>query len=91
MSDPTELGIAYRYVGEAGAYVMGVPARDLTEYDVWDVGQREGIDRGHIEASGLYEPVDWVEVPPFCGARTADGGRCRHRVAAWGERCWQHE
>lgn len=43
--------IRYRYVG-AGAFVHGVPARDLADADLAD------IDVPELEASGLYERAD---------------------------------
>jgi hypothetical protein len=79
----------YRYIGH-GAYVMGVPARDLDAADVLEVMEREGIGALEIEASGLYEPARWQEVAPFCGSMR-DGRRCWRPVAEWGERCEEHE
>jgi len=79
----------YRYVGPG--FLMGVPARDLTAADLLEVREREGVTRAVIEASGIYEPISAAEVPPFCGAPMGDGGRCKRRVACWGERCYQHE
>ena len=69
---------------------MAVPARDLTAADLIDVLEREGITRGTIEASGIYEPVRLVEIAPFCGAGLADGERCWEPVACWGDRCGEH-
>ena len=86
-SESTEIGTVYRYIGPG--YVMGLPARDLTEADVQDVEQREHITREDIESSGIYEPVEFAEVRPFCGAET-DQGRCRELVAEWGQRCPDH-
>jgi hypothetical protein len=80
----------YKFVGEAGQYLHAVPARDLTGADLVEVEEREGITAEEIECCGLYERVDWYEVPPFCGAPTGAGGRCRRRVEQWGQRCWQH-
>jgi len=42
--------VAYRYVG-AGAFLSGIPARDLTSADV------ATLDVELIESSGLYEKV----------------------------------
>ena len=81
--------IRYRYIGK-GRYLMAVPARDLTAADLIDVLEREGITRGTIEASGIYEPVWLVEIAPFCGAALEDGGRCWEPVACWGNRCEEH-
>ena len=81
--------ILYRYLGPG--YMMCVPARDLTAADILEVVEREGITLEEIEASGLYEAVSLVEVQPFCGAPTRDGGRCRRWVAQWGEYCYQHQ
>lgn len=87
----TELHIVYRWIGPSNAYLNAVPARDLTAADLIDVEDREGITAETIEQSGLYEPVKLAEVPPFCGAGTEDGGRCRRPVNLWGLRCWQHK
>jgi len=78
----------YRYIGPG--YLNGVPARDLTAADIIEVHDREGITRDQIEASGIYEWVRWVEIKPFCGARMANGQRCRQRVPEWGDLCRQH-
>lgn len=83
--------ITYRFIGAPGQYLNAVPARDLVGADLVELEAREGITAADIERSGLYEPVDWVEVAPFCGAETTDGGRCRREVGEWGERCWQHD
>ena len=81
---------AYSYIGD-GAYLMGVPARDLTEGDLAEILEREGLTREDVEASGLYERLEQVEVEPFCGAELDGGRRCRRKVGRWGERCYQHE
>lgn len=81
---------AYRYIA-AGAYVVGIPARDLTEADLAEILEREGLTRDDVEASGLYERLAQVEVEPFCGAELEGGRRCRRKVGRWGERCYQHE
>ena len=81
--------IRFRYLGPG--YLMGVPARDLTAADLIDVLEREGVTAAEIEASGAYEPVNLVEVQPFCGAALANGGRCWEPVACWGDRCEEHK
>lgn len=81
---------AYRYVGD-GAYMMGVPARDLTPADLAEVERRERITEAEIAASGLYAPMEDVEVAPFCGAELPEGGRCQEPVESWGERCEEHK
>ena len=84
------MNTVYRYVG-GGEYVMGVPARDLMPEDLIEVEEREGITEAEIVASGLYVPMEDVEVAPFCGAALGDGGeRCREPVERWGERCEEH-
>ena len=88
MNESTVSFIEYKYLGPG--YLASVPARDLTAADLVEVGEREGITREEIEASGVYEAVDVVEVEPFCGAPTEKDGRCRRRVARWGARCYQH-
>lgn len=80
----------FRWEGRPGQYLNAVPARDLVGADLVAIEDREGVTPEMILASGLYEPVDWVEVAPFCGAATEDGGRCGRRVSDWGQRCWQH-
>ena len=80
--------ISLQYVGD-GAYLVGVPARDLMPADLLEVALREGIGLETILASNLYRVVEWVEVAPFCGAPT-DEGRCREPVDAWGDRCTLH-
>jgi hypothetical protein len=89
LSDLIAAHTVYRYVGPG--YLMGVPARDLTASDLLEVREREGVTRAVIEASGIYEPISAAEVPPFCGAPTGEGGRCKRRVERWGERCYQHQ
>jgi len=79
----------YRYIGH-GAYLMGVPARDLSAADLLEVEEREAITAAAIEASGLYEPARWQEVQPFCGA-VVDGRRCWRAVVEWGARCEEHK
>ena len=86
-SDLTAAFTAYRYIGPG--YVVGIPARDLTEADLVAIEKREHITREHVEASGIYEPVAFIEVHPFCGAPT-DWGRCRALVDEWGQRCPDH-
>jgi len=82
--------IIYKFIGPAGAYVMALPARDLTGADV--VGaEREHITVAMIEGCGLYVKAEFVEVRPFCGAATVEGGRCRRGVEEWGQRCYQHQ
>ena len=49
--------VVWRYVG-SGAWVNGVPARDLTEGDVEALAQREGIGEDVIGGCGLYELVE---------------------------------
>lgn len=49
----SNLNIVYRYTGPG--YVVGIPARDLTEQDLQEIEAREGITRELVEASGLYE------------------------------------
>lgn len=88
-SELIDVYMAYKYIGK-GAFIMGVPARDLSEADLAEVLDREGITRAEIEASGLYVPAGQDEVKPFCGEPTAAGGRCSRKVSAWGERCHQH-
>lgn len=92
LRDLTERHIVYRYIGTGGRYLMGVPKRDLISEDLLGVYQREGITRADIEASGLYELVEYqTEVEPFCGASTGDGKHCSRKVKKWGERCYQHK
>jgi len=47
--------VVLEYLGTG--WVMGVPARDLTERDLDEVREREGITRDEIEGSGLYRVV----------------------------------
>lgn len=79
----------YRYVGPG--YVVGIPARDLTEADLAGIWEREGLTRVDVEASGLYVAEEMVEVTPFCGIPTADGSPCRRTVPCWGDYCFQHK
>jgi len=90
VSETIKSATVFRYVGD-GAYAMGVPARDLTRFDLVEIEQREGITEADVERTGLYVVVEVVEVKPFCGAETASGGRCKRTVGAWGERCYQHQ
>lgn len=99
MNEPIAIYIEFRYIGE-GAFLNGVPARDLTGMDLVDVEAREGIGPEVIAACGLYERVKTVEVAPFCGAvlryaeaATQDGPaeRCREPVEEWGQRCEVHQ
>jgi len=79
----------YKWIGRPGGYLNAVPARDLYPRDVLELEEREGITEEDIRLSGLYEPTEWVEVGPFCGAPD-EGGRCREPVADWGLRCEEH-
>ena len=79
----------FEYIGPG--YLIGVPARDLTAADLVEVRERERITRKVIVESGLYKQVDVVEVEPFCGAPTVDGGRCQRPVERWGDHCYQHQ
>jgi len=45
--------VVLRWVGPG--WLMAVPARDLTEEDLREIWQREGIERAVIEGSGFYE------------------------------------
>jgi hypothetical protein len=89
VSEPTGSYTVYRYIGD-GAYVMGVPARDLFPADLLMLAERS-IPESVLIASGLYEPNAIVEIEPFCGAPLADGGRCKETVSEWGQRCPIHE
>ena len=44
--------VTYRYIGE-GAYLHGVPTRDLTKEDLDALP--DGVSKKDLEASGLYE------------------------------------
>jgi len=90
MSDLTEIGTVYKFVGREGQYLNAVPARNLKPQDLMDLESREGITEDDIRLSGLYEPTEWAEVEPFCGAPLEEGGRCREPVAEWGLRCERH-
>jgi len=48
--------VVFEYVGPG--YVMGVPARDLTEGDLVEVREREGIGVDVVEGCGLYVRVE---------------------------------
>jgi len=89
VSEPTGSYTVYRYVGD-GAYVMGVPARDLYPADLLMLAER-GIPESVLSDSPLYETAERVEIEPFCGAPLAEGERCRETVADWGQRCPIHE
>jgi len=91
VNEPIAPHTVYRWVGPPGAYLNAVPARSLVGADLVELEGREGITPETILQSGLYEPSEWVEIAPFCGAELADGTRCRHGVAAWGRRCSEHE
>lgn len=78
-----EAHMVYRYVGPG--YLMGVPARDLTAADLLEVREREGVSRAEIEATGIYEPMNLIEIEPFCGVEG-----CREPVGEWGEHCGAH-
>ena len=90
MSERRAFGLAYRWIGAEGQYLNGVPARDLYPQDILEVADREGITEEDIRLSGLYEPAEFAEIEPFCGAALPDGGRCREPVADWGLRCERH-
>jgi len=90
VKEPIEAHTVFRWVGREGQYVIGVPTRDLTAADLLEIERREGITEEEIALTGLYERVELAEVEPFCGAPTAEGGRCRRAVEVWGERCYQH-
>jgi len=91
VSEDTERHIRYRWIGRSGQFVMGIPSRDLTAEDLLRLEEMQGITESQVRGCGLYEPVETAEVAPFCGAALDNGERCRRRVSAWGERCWQHE
>ena len=78
------------YIGKAGQYIMGVPARDLTPMDLAAVVDAGIATKSDLIRSGLYVGVEDIEIQPFCGARTVDGGVCKRAVDYWGYRCWQH-
>ena len=82
-SESIGVGMVYRYVGLG--YVVGIPARDLTEADLAELAEREGITRKQVEATGIYEPVEYVEVQPFCSEPD-----CEAAVANWGDKCSKH-
>jgi len=91
-----EPGVVLRYLGHNGSpFVMGIPARDLTQQDLTSLELESGILRVDVLRSGLYMEVvadDEVLGPgPFCGALLAMGERCREPVAAWGDRCSEHK
>ena len=48
-----------KYMGQFGAYIHGIPARDLTP-DEWN--ELTEAQRKHAIASGLYVPLDGVPV-----------------------------
>lgn len=81
--------VIFAYIGPGK--MPGVPARDLYADDLLDLEEREGIGREVLEVSPAYIPARFFEVEPFCGAPTADGGRCRRPVKEWGDRCFQHQ
>lgn len=88
-------GAVLRYLGRDGSpFVMGIPARDLTERDLARLTIEQGIIREDVLHSGLYIEVDeggdWLGPSPFCGARLLLGERCPEPVARWGERCPDH-
>lgn len=57
----------YRFVGEAGQYLEGVPARDLTQEDVDALTDEQ---RAAVEASPLYEAPGGGEAePPAAGKK----------------------
>lgn len=94
-------GTVLKYLGQDGSpYVIGIPARDLTEADLVEL-DGQGIAQLQVLATGLYVEVtegldgDPLFGPgPFCGARLTPPGleaqRCRARVKEWGERCEEH-
>lgn len=90
MNELIDAHITFRWVGRGVQFLNGVPARDLTDADLLEIEEREGITETEIERCGLYARAELAEVEPFCGAETDAGGRCRRVVAAWGEHCWQH-
>jgi predicted flap endonuclease-1-like 5' DNA nuclease len=73
----------FEWVGEPGAYLNAVPARDLYPRDLMDLEAREGITAEDIEQSGLYVPVHLAEVEPFCGA-VLDGAAAERLQPAQG-------
>lgn len=86
-------GSVLKYLGHNGyPFVIGIPARDLTQADLNDLALA-GLSKTDVLDTSLYIEVIVGEVfgpSPFCGAPTAAGGRCRRTVSAWGERCYQH-
>jgi len=90
VSELTESCIIFKWRGKPGTFLMGVPARDLTGEDVLSVEDLTGLTEDDLLKTGLYEPVQWIEVSPFCGAKLEDG-RCRVPVQVWGQRCDQHK
>lgn len=90
MNERIESYMAYRWIGRDGEFIDAIPTRDLTGADLLRLEDQEGITEADIATCGLYERVEMAEIEPFCGAPTADGGRCRRPVAEWGERCFQH-
>lgn len=79
----------FKYVGPG--YVIGIPARDLTEADLAGIWEREGLTEVEIMASGLYVRAEVMEIEPFCGVMTSDGKPCSRKVARWGDFCYQHK
>lgn len=87
-SDPIESHMVFRYIGDGG-FINGLPARDLYPKDLIKAERKEHITRAMVEASGMYEPTEYFEIHPFCGA-ALERGRCRKRVKAWGQKCPAH-
>lgn len=48
---------ALRYLGDKSAYIVSVPARDLTMADLVNIRREAGLGRRDLVASRLYEPI----------------------------------
>mgnify|MGYP006921328715 CR=1 FL=1 len=69
MTKPTD--VVYVHVPQEGRFVIGIPARDLTQQDV----DRLGETRIHAAvATGLYEPAKKAPAQPEkAPAKTGEG------------------
>ena len=70
-------------------YIPHVPARDLDPRDMIGL-EAQGWTEETLCRSGLYVPVEDLEIHPFCGAATDGGEPCRRLVTEWGIHCYQH-
>ncbi len=68
-----------RYVG--GGFLVGVPARDLTEAEV----KAQGWDRGELVGSGLYVDVAKEGDSRIAPTRTTEDKRARRTGSQAGE------